>query len=168
LRIRTDCLLFVLPLILLVSLFPQTIAGPIQPPVVSDTLYVGTIGWGPRRADPTRAYDTGSGELMFNVYDNLMIFGEAVSNNFKSDWLANDEYWKFLPALAENVPTRSELIQDFVGISPINATNLAGTNLTHVPPDGNDYIIYGWGKTVLTEFSTSMMFYTFQLFLAVF
>jgi len=66
-----------------------------QPPVDTTTMYVGTIGWGPRRADPVRAYDTGSGELIFNVYDTLIFFkGEA--------------YWDFEPCLATNVPSRAE------------------------------------------------------------
>jgi len=66
-----------------------------QPPVDTTTMYVGTIGWGPRRADPVRAYDTGSGELIFNVYDTLIFFkGEA--------------YWDFEPCLATNVPSKDE------------------------------------------------------------
>ena len=66
-----------------------------QPPVDTTTLYVGTIGWGPRRADSVRAYDTGSGELIFNVYDTLIFFNQ-------------EAYWDFIPVLATNVPSKSD------------------------------------------------------------
>jgi peptide/nickel transport system substrate-binding protein len=50
-----------------------------QPPIVTDTYWHGTIGQ-PRRVDPARAYDTASGELIFNVYEPLIRFkGESVS-----------------------------------------------------------------------------------------
>ncbi|MEM2703456.1 MAG: ABC transporter substrate-binding protein [Candidatus Bathyarchaeia archaeon] len=66
-----------------------------QPPVIIDTFFVGTIGWGPRRADPVRAYDTGSGELIFNVYDALIS-------------MKGEIYWEFEPCLATNVPSKDE------------------------------------------------------------
>jgi peptide/nickel transport system substrate-binding protein len=77
----------------MVSVSPSVFA--VQPPVDTSTLYVGTIGWGPRRADPVRAYDSGSMGLIFNVYDTLISFkGEL--------------YWEFEPCLAVNVPSKDE------------------------------------------------------------
>jgi len=77
--------------VLLAMLAPLAFSA--QPPVITDTLYVGTIGWGPRRADPVRAYDTGSGELIFNTYETLIAFDK-------------EKYWEFVPGLATNVPDR--------------------------------------------------------------
>ena len=91
---------------LLTSVAPIAFAGPTQPPVDTTTLYNATIGWGPRRADPARAYDTVSGELISNVYDNLITFGEPVSNAFKSNWEVEEQYWAFQPELAINVPDK--------------------------------------------------------------
>jgi peptide/nickel transport system substrate-binding protein len=77
----------------MVSVSPSVFA--VQPPVDTSTLYVGTIGWGPRRADPVRAYDSESMGLIFNVYDTLISFkGEL--------------YWEFEPRLAVNVPSKDE------------------------------------------------------------
>ncbi len=131
--------------ILLISTFaPLALAaGPTQPPVATDTLYQATIGWGPRRADPQRAYDTGSGELTFNVYDNLIDFGEPVTNAYKSNWEVEEQYWAFQPDLAINVPDRQELVQDFHGLVPIVPPYL-DVHLEAVPPDGKDYIICGY------------------------
>jgi len=79
---------------LLVPTFAPTVKAQ-QPPVDTTTMYVGTIGWGPRRADSVRAYDTGSGELIFNVYDTLISFKQ-------------EAYWDFVPCLATNVPSKSD------------------------------------------------------------
>jgi peptide/nickel transport system substrate-binding protein len=84
--------------IMLVTLLAPTFkpsAMAQQPPVDTTTMYVGTIGWGPRRADSVRAYDTGSGELIFNVYDTLIFFKQ-------------EAYWDFVPCLATNVPSKSD------------------------------------------------------------
>ncbi|MBS7615698.1 hypothetical protein KEJ45_00650 [Candidatus Bathyarchaeota archaeon] len=80
-------------LMLLSVLLPSALAQ--QPPVDTTTLYVGTIGWGPRRADPVRAYDTGSGELIFNCYDTLIFTN-------------GEYYWEFVPVLSTNVPDVDE------------------------------------------------------------
>ncbi|MEM1588848.1 MAG: ABC transporter substrate-binding protein [Candidatus Bathyarchaeia archaeon] len=48
-------------------------AFAVQPPVKTDTYFVGTIGQ-PRRVDPARAYDTASAELILNVYEPLVQF----------------------------------------------------------------------------------------------
>ncbi|MEM4713910.1 MAG: ABC transporter substrate-binding protein, partial [Candidatus Bathyarchaeia archaeon] len=70
-------------------------ANAVQPPVDVTTLYVGAEGWGPSRADPVRAHDDASYELIFNVYDTLIFFkGEL--------------YWKFEPRLSTNVPNKTD------------------------------------------------------------
>jgi len=47
-----------------------------QPPLDTSTYWMATIGQ-PRRVDPSRAYDTASGELILNVYDTLVRFNET-------------------------------------------------------------------------------------------
>jgi len=100
--------------ILLISTFaPLAFAtGPTQPPVDTTTLYVGTIAWGPKRADPVRAYDTASGELIFNTYDTLIGMGTPVAHDGKS-WDVQEQYWDFEPSLSTNVPERQEIIESF-------------------------------------------------------
>jgi peptide/nickel transport system substrate-binding protein len=106
-------------------------ASAVQPPVITDTLYVGTIGWGPRRADSVRAYDTGSGELIFNVYDTLIAFDR-------------EKYWEFVPSLALNVPDR-ERITKTVSSTDVNVGDPTGSTWSDgskcvgcvdYPPDG--------------------------------
>ena len=86
-------LVFIL-IFLLQPFFETSVHAPgAQPPVQTDTLYVGRSSWGPARADPARAYDTLSGELISNVYETLITY--------------NDElYYEFVPILATNVPIR--------------------------------------------------------------
>jgi peptide/nickel transport system substrate-binding protein len=47
-----------------------------QPPIDTSTYYVGTIGQ-PKNLDPTRSYDTASGEIIQNVYDSLIFFNQS-------------------------------------------------------------------------------------------
>jgi len=111
-------------LMLLASLFTSvTVAS--QPPVITDTLYVGQIGWGPRRADPVRAYDTASGELLFNVYDTLIAMNGEL-------------YWDFVPSLATNVPTRENIVKTVTNTTFVNMTNPAGSQWS----DGS--VCIGW------------------------
>ncbi len=95
---------------------PAFATGPTQPPVDTTTLYVGTIAWGPRRADPVRAYDTGSGELLFNVYDTLIEMGGDIVNPLYPTitWHSEEQYWEFRPLLAVNVPERQEIVATFI------------------------------------------------------
>jgi ABC-type transport system substrate-binding protein len=86
--------------------------GPTQPPVDTTTLYVGTIGWGPRDADPKISYDTGSGQLLFNCYEQLIRMGTSVDG-----WDVQEQYWEFEPSLATNVPDRVEVVADFTNDS---------------------------------------------------
>lgn len=107
-RMKRNWLLFLSLLILLASLFTHaTIAlGPL---LVTDTLYVGQIGALPRRADPVKAYDTLSGQLIFNVYDTLISMNSEL-------------YWDFIPNLATNVPEREEITKT-VTSTDVNLTN---------------------------------------------
>ena len=57
-----------MPILIVVFAWIRVAVSP-QPPVVTDTLYVGYPSWGPRRADPMGMYDTYGAELIFNVYD---------------------------------------------------------------------------------------------------
>ncbi len=97
--------------------------GPTQPPVDTTTLYVGTIAWGPRRADPARVYDTASGELLFNVYDTLITYGSSYTNSWGT-WPVSEEHYRFVPSLSTNVPDRQEITLTFAetGISTADPT----------------------------------------------
>jgi hypothetical protein len=83
--------LLILPLLPLFEASVNALGS--QPPVQTDTLYVGRGSWGPSRADPARAYDSLSGELISNVYETLITYNGEV-------------YWDFVPMLATNVPSR--------------------------------------------------------------
>ncbi|MEM3616384.1 MAG: ABC transporter substrate-binding protein [Candidatus Bathyarchaeia archaeon] len=97
-KLKVLFVVFLLAVFLVISTssIPETAAQqPVQPPVITTTMYVGTSIFGPRRADPVRVYDTGSGALLFNVYDTLIFFkGEL--------------YWEFEPRLATNVPSKAD------------------------------------------------------------
>jgi peptide/nickel transport system substrate-binding protein len=84
--------IFVSVCILSVSLFVPTSFSS-QPPIDLNRFVEGTVGWGPRRADPARAYDTASDQLIFNVYETLIAWKSEI-------------YYDFVPVLATNVPTR--------------------------------------------------------------
>ncbi|MEM3616529.1 MAG: ABC transporter substrate-binding protein [Candidatus Bathyarchaeia archaeon] len=103
---------------LLIPVFAPVFAtGPPQPENYDPTtIYEGTIAWGPRRADPVRAYDTASGELLFNVYDTLIEMGGDVVNPLYPGivWDVEEQYWEFRPRLAVNVPNRQEIIATFM------------------------------------------------------
>jgi peptide/nickel transport system substrate-binding protein len=80
------------------AIAPIFATGPTQPPVDTSTLYVGTIAWGPRHADPVRAYDAKSWELISNVYETLFRMDVSVSNQFGNFSItdAASQVWKFL------------------------------------------------------------------------
>jgi peptide/nickel transport system substrate-binding protein len=122
-------------LVLLISIFPQITVSS-QPPVVTDTLYVGQIAWGPRRADPVRAYDTFSGELIFNVYDTLISMGASVTNAYGT-WEVHEQYWEFLPSLATNVPYRQQTAK-LIQSADVNLADPTGSTWT----DGS--VCVGW------------------------
>jgi len=122
---KLKALTLILTATLMTALLPICLAGgPVQPPVDVSTLYVGEIGWGPVHADPVRAYDTRSNELIFNVYDRLISFGSPVANQY-GVWDVEEQYWEFEPALAANIPTRQEVILPIpdMGINPTDPTS---------------------------------------------
>jgi len=136
---KTSLLAIATVALMLVGVFAPVVfsTGPEQPPVDTTTLYVGTIAWGPRRADPVRAYDTASGELLFNVYDTLIEMGKEVTNKWGT-WDTEEQYWEFEPSLSTNVPDREEIVKQFTTPTPFNPP-YDNTVLTAVIPDG---IIY--------------------------
>ncbi len=81
-----------------------------QPPIVTSTYYVGTIGQ-PARMDPARAYDTASGELIQNVAQTLIwwndkhviSFSPGVGHNLTLSEYANLD--SYTPVLATALPT---------------------------------------------------------------
>jgi len=146
--------------VMLVSSYSLAFAtGPAQPPVDTSTLYVGTIGWGPRNADPAAAYDTGSGELIFNSYETLIGMGTPISNDFNdTPWAVYEQYWDFEGRLATNVPTKVKVTQDFVNQTSLNFTDPKGTELQTVPPtSGVKFVIAGWRDNNVTDEALGML-----------
>ena len=130
--------LLIVSLLLISAFEPLASTGPTQPPVVTDTLYVAREGWGPRYADPVRAYDKNSRELIFNVYDTLISMGEPVSNTWKNNWEVEEQYWAFQPNLATNVPERQEVLLDLLGDTPL-VPPYSGIAMHSIPPTGTEY-----------------------------
>ncbi|PIY32206.1 MAG: peptide ABC transporter substrate-binding protein, partial [Candidatus Infernicultor aquiphilus] len=83
-------------LLALIMLFASFSFAEVKNP---DTMILATIG-GPESMDPHWAYDTASGEVIYNCYDNLINYkGESTS--------------EFVPMLATEVPTvENGLIKD--------------------------------------------------------
>ena len=123
------------------------------------TYYIGDIGWGPIDADPGVAYDTASGEPLFNVYEPLIEFGTftqggiqwaGFSNPFPSLPPNNGElYYNFNPVLATNVPNRDNIVMTVTNTtnlwehthSPTGATfNFVSGNSTETGP----FLATGW------------------------
>jgi peptide/nickel transport system substrate-binding protein len=114
------CAILISVLVLTISMFvPASHSLTPQPPIDTTRFVEGAIAWGPRRADPARAYDTGSGQLIFNVYETLI-------------WWNKENYGDFIPVLATNVPTRVE-------------TTFSVTNTSVVETDPTNSI---WNDTV--------------------
>jgi len=102
----------------------EPLAKAAQPPITTSTFWEGTIGWGPVDADPAIAYDTASGQLLFNVYETL------ISSN-------GETYYDFVPTLATNVPTRSD------NLMTITNTSAVGSDPTGSTWSGGNTIL-GW------------------------
>jgi len=77
-----------------------TTTTPEKPPIKNpDTMIVATIGE-PETLDPAWAYDTASGEVIFNIYDTLIFFDR-------------EHLDKFVPMIAEEVPSvENGLVKD--------------------------------------------------------
>ena len=118
-RVFGLCIIFISACFLLISMFvPVSLSS--QPPIDTTTFYEGTIGWGPNRADPARAYDAASGELIFNCYETLIAWNE-------------ESYYDFVPQLATNVPNRTDVTLTItntsaVGVDPADSTWTDGAN----------------------------------------
>ncbi len=130
------CFIFFSICALSVSLF-LPVGHSVQPPINTSTFYEGTIGWGPVDADPAFAYDTASGELLFNTYQNLIAFHE-------------EEYYMFDPVLATNVPTRQDITltvtnSSALGLDPTGSTWTDGTTT---------YTVTGWTDEGLDGFNS--------------
>lgn len=91
-------------MIMILPIFQPVAHGAGQPPIALQTYYEGTIGWGPNDADPAICYDTASGQLLFNAYQNLIAFH-------------GEEYYQFDPELATNVPTRTDTLMTVTNTS---------------------------------------------------
>ncbi len=106
-----------------------------QPPIDSNKLTAGEIGWGPVDADPVFAYDTASGQLIFNAYQNLIAFH-------------GEQYYAFDPVLATNVPTRQDITltvtnSSVIGLDPTGSTWTDGATT---------YTMTGWTDESLNGF----------------
>ncbi|NPV54359.1 MAG: ABC transporter substrate-binding protein [Firmicutes bacterium] len=81
-------LVVLVSLLALVSVLSSAQASPVKNP---DTFVYVTIG-GPDSLDPAYAYDTASGEVIYNMYDNLVAYKPG-------------DISEFVPMLATRVPT---------------------------------------------------------------
>jgi peptide/nickel transport system substrate-binding protein len=116
--------------VMIIPLFTPMTSAAGQPPIVTNTLWVGedsysfigihaprlgpTSAWGPVDADPAVARDCQSKEIILNVYEGLLGFNGEL-------------YYQFKPLLATNVPTRQDIttiitITSAVGADPTGST----------------------------------------------
>jgi len=115
-------------------------SGPTQPQFATDTLYVGRDGWGPRYADPVRAHDERSQELIFNAYDTLIKFGAPVPNIWGT-WDVHEQYYAFSPSLATNVPSLQGITMSVTNTSAVGVVDPTGSTWTH---GTRSYTCVGW------------------------
>jgi peptide/nickel transport system substrate-binding protein len=101
---------------ILVMIFPLVTPAikAAQPPIDTTTLYLGDAGWGPVDSDPAIAYDTASGELLFNTEEGLLGF-------------AGEQYYNFVPLLATNIPTRADITLTITSTSAVLADPTGST-----------------------------------------
>ena len=109
LRLATSsAITLILVNVLLVSSLPGTFSSfSTQPPVDTSIYRSATIG-GPVRFDPARAYDTASGEIIQNVYEPLIFFGDKplapqANAEITDEYVADTT--DFVPVLATKVPS---------------------------------------------------------------
>jgi len=126
---KSELLVSTLVAVLLLVLLLEPIVFSSQPPIILNTLYVGHGGGYPGYADPARAYDTSSGELIFNVYETLIVFGEPVTNQWKT-WDVHEQYWVFSPGLATNVPNRVDTSITVMNTSTVDLADPYGSTWT--------------------------------------
>lgn len=107
-------------------LIPAANAVGGQPPIDTSKYWQGSIAWGPRRADPARGYDTGSGQLTLNVYETL------VAPNY-------EDYANSKPVLATAVATRTT-----VSVTAIHAVGFDPANPVGASFTGGPYLCCHW------------------------
>ena len=94
------------------SVFVAIPAFSAQPPIDKSIYYVGAVGQ-PSRLDPARAYDTASGELIQNVYEPLIWYGDkhpitftpGVGHNLTA--AERSDLSVYVPIIATQVPTEA-------------------------------------------------------------
>jgi len=91
-----------------------------QPPVDTTTYVAGTVGQ-PRRLDPARAYDTASGELILNVYQPLIFFGDK----------------PLLPSTTTEITDR--YVADLANFTSMIATKIPSVTDGHISADGKNW-----------------------------
>jgi len=116
--------------ILIVPMFASihSVRAAGQPPIIAGTFWEGTIGWGPYDADPAVAYDTASGEILFQSYQGLLSF-------------KGEQYYQFTPTLATNEPTLQVHTMTVTNASNVGA-DPTGTTWTDVAL--TTYTLIGW------------------------
>ena len=121
------CVVFMICFLVTSSSFLLSFSS--QVPISTGTFHEGALGWGPVDADPGIAYDSASGELIFNTYQNLIAFNSG-------------QYYGFVPQLAANVPTLRNVTITVTNVSAVVVGgDPTGTNWT----DGvTDYTVTGW------------------------
>jgi peptide/nickel transport system substrate-binding protein len=136
-------IVFFLICVLSISMFVPTALSS-QPPIDANKFIEGAIAWGPRRADPVRAYDTGSGQLIFNVYENLIAWNR-------------ENYGDFIPVLSRNVPTRVDTVITVNNASAVGTDPTGSTWTTELTCVGfNDF------NSLLLGFSQGDVLYIFD------
>jgi len=113
------------------ALFTPTARAAGQPPIDTTTFWEGSIAWGPRRADPARLYDTGSGQLVFNVYETLVAPDE-------------EDYANPKPVLATAVPARTTVAVSGLSAGTFDPANPVGASFTG---GGHTYVCIGFADT---------------------
>jgi peptide/nickel transport system substrate-binding protein len=104
---KTKLIICITVAILLTSVFAVIPVFSAQPPITTNTYYMGTIGQ-PRNVDPVLAYDTASGELIFNVLEPLIFYSDhkyLPAETSKVNASNYDDLNAFSPYLATALPT---------------------------------------------------------------
>jgi peptide/nickel transport system substrate-binding protein len=113
------------------ALFTPTARAAGQPPIDTSKYWEGSIAWGPRRADPARGYDTGSGQLTFNVYETLVA----------PDY---EDYAHSKAVLATSVATRTTVSVTALHAVGFDPANPVGASFVG---GGHTYVVIGYADT---------------------
>jgi len=127
-------------LLLSIALFFGSLIVPIamsgQPPIITDTYLVGTIGQ-PQKLAPQGAYDTASGEIIMNVYESLIDFYRNTSKPVEEQ----GETGQFVSELANFPPTKTVVYKHLTNTTVVNLANPVSSNWT----DGGANTVHIWG-----------------------